>query len=246
MLWVPRLGAGVRRSRSVDNRPMSALGADLRQRRTWAYENPRPEVQELVPRDARRILDLGCSSGSLGAALKARQRAEVVGIEIDRAYAHDAAAHLDRVIHADLEELTQEALDLGTFDCLVAADVLEHLRDPWATLSSFVRALRPGGAAVLSLPNVRYWEAFWVLGRYGTWPARDSGIFDRGHLRWFTLTDAVNLMEQAGLALTTVVPQYRLRPRRPHTERYARKLHKTPLAPFFVFQYVLAGVKTDH
>jgi hypothetical protein len=31
--------------------------------RVGTYENARPEVQALVPRDARRMLDLGCASG---------------------------------------------------------------------------------------------------------------------------------------------------------------------------------------
>ena len=42
--------------------------------------------QALVPLGARRVLDLGCASGALGAALKARASAcEVVGVEVDPA-----------------------------------------------------------------------------------------------------------------------------------------------------------------
>src|SRR3954471_3442215 len=46
-----------------------------------AYTGARPEVQALVPRSARRVLDLGCASGALGAGLKARQDVVVVGVE---------------------------------------------------------------------------------------------------------------------------------------------------------------------
>src|ERR1039458_2737735 len=72
-----------RPARRRDNHAVPQAGADLRQQRSWAYENPRPEVQALVPTDARRILDVGCSSGRLGEALKQRQAAEVVGVELD-------------------------------------------------------------------------------------------------------------------------------------------------------------------
>ncbi|MEA2272887.1 MAG: hypothetical protein QOI98_1595, partial [Solirubrobacteraceae bacterium] len=75
--------------------------------RIHSYENPRLPVQALVPRDARRILDLGCSSGALGEALKARQPAEVVGVELEPDYAADAERRLDRVIVADVEELAR-------------------------------------------------------------------------------------------------------------------------------------------
>jgi methionine biosynthesis protein MetW len=216
---------------------------ELRRRRAHAYENPRPEVAEVVPTDARRILDLGCSSGALGAALKERQGAEVVGIELDPDYAADAAHRLDRVIVADLEDADPAALELSGFDCLIAADVLEHLRDPWSALSAMTRALVPGGSAVVSLPNVRYWETFVQLGLRGIWPQRDDGIFDRSHLRWFTLTDALSLVRQGGLDVTYISPVYRLRPNDWRTERQGRKFARTPLAPFFVFQYVILAVK---
>lgn len=219
------------------------MDQELRRRRAHAYENSRPEVQELVPPGARRILDVGCASGALGAALKARQQAEVVGIELERDYASDAAERLDRVIVADLDQLEREALDVGTFDCLIAADVLEHLRDPWQALSALVRNLDAGGTAVVSLPNIRYWETFLQVGLRGRWPVREEGIFDRTHLRWFTLSDARGLMERAGLNVTQVAPQYRLRPDDWRSERQARRMARTPLAPFFAFQYVLAGVK---
>ncbi len=223
---------------------MSVPSTELRSRRAGAYENPRPEVQQLVPVRARRILDLGCSSGSLGAALKQRQPAEVVGIELDPDYAAEAAARLDRVVTADLEQLAFDPAELGRFDCLIAADVLEHLRDPWAILARASALLGEGDTAVISLPNVRYWETLVQLGLRGTWPLRDDGIFDRSHLRWFTLSDAHELLRGAGFTVTCVAPQYRLRPRDWRSARAGQRLARTPLAPLFVFQYVLAAVKT--
>jgi 2-polyprenyl-3-methyl-5-hydroxy-6-metoxy-1,4-benzoquinol methylase len=215
--------------------------------RRHAYENPRLPVQALVPRGARRILDLGCASGALGAALKARQGAEVVGVEIEPAYATDAQGRLDRVVVADIEALAARddlESELGRFDCLIAADVLEHLVDPWAALRAYTGLLEPGGHAVISLPNVRYWETFWQLGCRGTWPRRVEGIFDRSHLRWFTLADAQALCVQAGLQTQRVEPLPRLRPHRGRGDGIARYLRPVPLiGPLFVFQYVLAATK---
>jgi 2-polyprenyl-3-methyl-5-hydroxy-6-metoxy-1,4-benzoquinol methylase len=233
--------------RSGDDPPTAERGgAEARRARAWAYENPRPEVQAAVPHEARRILDIGCASGALGAALKQRQGAEVVGVEIDPAYAHDAASRLDRVVRADVEDLFADLdapPDLGHFDCLIAADVLEHLRDPWRVLGCAAALLDGGGTAVISLPNARYWETFFQLGVKGTWPLRNEGIFDRTHLRWFTRADALALLDQAGLEPAHVSPQYRLKPSDWRTERQARRLARSPLRQFLVFQYVLAGVK---
>ena len=51
------------------------------------FGHARPEVLALVPETARAVLDIGCGAGRLGEALKARQQAEVVGVELNRAAA---------------------------------------------------------------------------------------------------------------------------------------------------------------
>jgi len=229
-------------------------GDVLRAVRRDAYENARPDVQRMVPGGARRILDLGCSSGALGAALKAAVPGrEVVGLELDPAYAAVARERLDRVETVDLERTlatTDGARDLvgDGYDCVVAADVLEHLREPWTVLASAIGLLRPGGAVVVSLPNVRYWETFWTLARHGTWPRREAGIFDGTHLRWFTLGDAMNLLEDAGAPIgpvdRDVLRVMRLHPWKAHRiDRRLPRLAPRGVRAFLTFQHVLVGTK---
>jgi trans-aconitate methyltransferase len=59
----------------------------------------RPEVAALIPATARRVLDMGCGAGRLGALLKERQHAEVVGIERSR---HVADLHAAMVLRDPL------------------------------------------------------------------------------------------------------------------------------------------------
>jgi methionine biosynthesis protein MetW len=214
-------------------------GASLRARRERGYETTRPDVRALVPRSARRILDIGCASGALGAALKESQPAEVVGVELDDTYATDARARLDSVVCGDVDRVLAEA-DLGRFDCVVAADVLEHLVDPWGTLRAAAALLVPGGAAVVSLPNIRYWQALARIAFGRTWPREDAGIFDRTHLRWFTTADAHALLEQAGLRVDAASPQYWDRFGRSPT---FRRIMPRRLEPLLAGQYVLRGVR---
>ncbi|MEA2441512.1 MAG: hypothetical protein QOH76_2936 [Thermoleophilaceae bacterium] len=194
-------------------------------------------MQALVPRGARRVLDIGCAAGALGAALKGRG-AEVVGIEADPGYAAAASERLDRVISGDAERALAEE-DLGRFDCLVAADVLEHLVDPWGALRRACELLEPGGTVVISVPNVRYFETFWELGVRGRWPRRPQGIFDASHLRWFTLRDARELAGQAGLRVIEVRPLIRIRPVGSRFDGLFAWLGRTPLRELFAFQYLL-------
>ena len=210
-----------------------------------AYGGDRPEVRALVPERARRVLDLGCSGGAVGAALKRERDVEVVGVEVDPGAAAAARELLDRVVEADSEKLLARpdaAAELGgAFDCLIAADSLEHLRDPWSTLARAVELLEPGATVVVSLPNVRFFEALWQLGVRGRWPRREEGVFDRSHLRWFALRDARELLEGAGLAVTEVRPLIRIRPLGSRFDRRFAWLARTPLRELFAFQYVLAA-----
>jgi 2-polyprenyl-3-methyl-5-hydroxy-6-metoxy-1,4-benzoquinol methylase len=171
----------------------------LRAARATVYEGPRHDVQRLVPHSVRRILELGCSVGTLGAAIKSRQGALVYGVEIDPDYARDAEARLDAVFVGSAEAfLAGDPPAESPFDCLIAADVLEHLVDPLDVLSRAVALLDPGAHVVVSLPNVLYWPKFRrVLA--GDWPQEDWGVFDRTHLRWFTPRTAREFVAAAGL-----------------------------------------------
>jgi trans-aconitate methyltransferase len=203
----------------------------LREARAAAYERARPEILEHVPLSARRILDLGCATGATGKALKERQPAHVTGIEIEPEYAREAERNLDRVIVGDV---AQPPKILGTYDALIAADVLEHLVDPWTALRHYTHLLEPGATAVISLPNVAHWSTYAHLLR-GTWPRQAEGIFDQTHLRWFTLRDARELLLQAGLRPQRVVRRRWLLPRGSRLDRFA-----PPITPF-TFQHVIAA-----
>src|SRR5215210_8085734 len=173
---------------------LPGMDADQRALRADAYESVRDEIVELVPERARRVLDLGCSTGWLAAALKERGPVEVVGIEREPAYAAAARERCDQLVEGDVEAVDTRAL--GRFDCLVAADVLEHLVDPWSALERYAAQLDPGCRAIVSLPNAAHWTTYAYLAR-GSWPRLPEGIHDRTHLRWFTLRDAVELVEGA-------------------------------------------------
>jgi 2-polyprenyl-3-methyl-5-hydroxy-6-metoxy-1,4-benzoquinol methylase len=215
--------------------------AALRESRTVGYETARTDIQSHVPLSARSILDLGCSTGGLGAALKARQPASVVGVELGEDYARDAEARLDRVIVADVEVFAAgQAPPEATFEFLIAADVLEHLRDPWAALRGAAAMLARGGAAIVSLPNVLFLPGLLRVVRTRSWPREDEGLFDRTHLRWFGEADAVELLTQAGLRDVTVHPNYWVEGA---ALRRRELLARTPLRPYLAPQHVLTAVK---
>jgi 2-polyprenyl-3-methyl-5-hydroxy-6-metoxy-1,4-benzoquinol methylase len=213
----------------------------LRERRTVGYESARTDVQDLVPGSARAILELGCASGAVGASLKARQGAAVLGVELDPELARDAEGRLDRVVTADAAAFAAgPPPPEAPFDCLIAADVLEHLADPWEVLRGVTAMLAPGATAVVSLPNVLFWGALARVVRGRSWPREDFGVFDRTHLRWFSTSDAVELLQQAGFEQVAVHPRYWVEGA---ALRRREWLARTPLRPYLAPQNILTAVK---
>lgn len=163
------------------------------------YDYARPEVVALVPATARRVLDIGCASGALGAALKASGGREVWGIEINPAIAARAESRLDRVLIGDALARGAELAD-ASFDAVVMADSLEHIDDTGAALALARRVMTDEAKLVLSLPNVRHWSILRML-LVGDWHYTEAGIMDRTHLRFFTLRSATRTLREAGFEI---------------------------------------------
>jgi 2-polyprenyl-3-methyl-5-hydroxy-6-metoxy-1,4-benzoquinol methylase len=189
-----------------------------------AYANPRDEVTVLVPSSARRILDVGSSVGIMGAALK-RRGCDVTGIESSPVLAQEARGRLDRVVEADVELLAAQGQDPGgPFDCVVMADVLEHLRDPWSVTRWAAQLVDDGGSLVISVPNIRHLHLFWAVGVRRRWPYRAVGIFDRTHLRWFAFGNLEELLEGTGFHIVELQRSFRLTLEESRINRIASKL----------------------
>ncbi len=154
-------------------------------------------------------LDLGCASGGLLALLRPRAK-HLAGLELSATAARAAAQIGDEVVQGALED-PDLPFAPAAFDLVVIADVLEHLTDPAAALARAVGWCRPGGAILVSVPNVAHWSARLALAR-GRWPQEERGTFDASHLRWFTRDLLGALLGDAGLVgveLDAIVPALR-------------------------------------
>lgn len=163
------------------------------------FEFARPELLALIPPEARKVLDIGCGSGALGASIKQRQPARVVGIELDPRAAEHARRRLDEVIQADIErdEDALAALPRRAFDVIVCGDVLEHLRDPAEQLRRARKWLAPAGVLVASLPNARHHSVLASLVA-GNWTYEPAGLLDADHIQFFTRREIEKLLVRAG------------------------------------------------
>ena len=207
-----------------------------------AYVGARPDLVERVPTTCRNVLDLGCATGEVGAALKRRiPGVRVTGVELDPAMAALAADRLDRVVAADLEDAGAIARDLAgeRFDGVVAGDILEHLVDPWRTLRILATILGPDAVVVASLPNVGFWDTWWNVLVRRRWPYRARGIHDATHLRFFARRNLEPLFAQAGYRVERIDRSYRLIEHPDPRNRWARRVALPGLRDLLTFQFLV-------
>ena len=164
------------------------------------YENARPEMLAFLPEGTKTALDIGCSSGAFGAAIKEKSGAEVWGIEPFESFGKFAVNRLDTVFIASVES-TIEKLPDNYFDVIYCNDVLEHLLDPYTVLEKLRTKLTTNGKVISSIPNIRYFRAFFKILFNGEWDYVDQGIMDRTHVRFFTKKSIIKMYKNAGYSI---------------------------------------------
>lgn len=162
------------------------------------YSATRDELAPYVPRDARRVLDIGCGVGGFGATLRRiLPGAELWGVEPVEEAAKAARGGYDQVVTGFFPDDT-DGLPAGSFDAVFMLDVLEHMIDPRPALLAARVLLSADGVLVASIPNVRHFDVWWPLVRHGRWDYTETGLMDRTHLRWFTRSSIADLFDSAG------------------------------------------------
>jgi SAM-dependent methyltransferase len=106
-------------------------------------------AQVLVGVRARRILDIGCGEGALGAALPPPLRSRVVGLDASGIMLR---ANPPPVVQADAIALPFLA---DVFDVAVAVNVLDHLAEPTVAIGEAHRVLARGGILVAATASRR-------------------------------------------------------------------------------------------
>lgn len=166
------------------------------------YHDSRADLISLIPEASKHLLDIGCGAGMFGEMIKRRSPGVTVwGVEINEEMARKARSALDRVVVADMERL--DFSDFPAFDCIVFADVLEHMKDPWRILRRLHAHLAADGRLVASIPNVRFHRVVIDLIR-GRWSYRPEGILDVDHIRFYTLASLRSLFLSTGYEIERI------------------------------------------
>ncbi len=197
----------------------------------------------------KSVLEVGCSTGYLTKVM-AERGCSVVGIELDPDAAENAEQWAERVVVGNLDEgdVWNYVKD-ESFDVVLLGDVLEHLRDPLASLREAVRKIKPTGYVVTSLPNVAHGDVRIAL-LQGRFRYAETGLLDRTHMRFFTLETIRELMSQAGLVVVdtkrVVMPLFQSElgvKRSDVSHKTLDELHADPEVE--TYQYVMKSVRDN-
>jgi 2-polyprenyl-3-methyl-5-hydroxy-6-metoxy-1,4-benzoquinol methylase len=208
------------------------------------YQNERKSISRFIKNKNNKVFDIGCASGNFGLFLKNSDLAsKVIGVDIDSSAVKLAKQKIDEVYCVNLNQTTiQELIDahsLKDFDYVVCADVLEHLIDPWSTLTSLTGTLKKEGRVVASIPNIRHWTVLYEQIFKGNWEYQKEGIMDKTHLRFFTKKTMIDLFEDSGLDVEEIQPLIGGK------WKTLNKIFFYKLSGFLAIQWVLVGKKNS-
>lgn len=151
---------------------------------------------------AGRLFDIGAAGGAF--VLEAAAAGfDASGVEPVPSFARAAREQLN----LDVRDGRAEDLDLspGGFAAITLWHVLEHIPDPLEHVARLGRALRPGGALALEVPNA----GSAVAAHMGAaWPSLEPAV----HVNQFAPASLRLLLERAGLVVrdmrTTAITPY--------------------------------------
>lgn len=143
-------------------------------------------LQQSLPAGPAKVLDAGCGVGDFVALAAARTKAELVGTDIAETaieVAKQTYPALAGQFSAGL--LEKQNFSEESFDVICSWDVIEHIWDPVGTYMRLLRFLKPGGALLLSTPNIGAPVAQ-VMGRYWAFmtPPEHLSFFNKQSMRW--------------------------------------------------------------
>ena len=183
----------------------------LREVTVGRWPRDRLEAIVAVAGQGGTVVDIGCGNGLLLWQLRDRF-SELVGVEYSPQRLAQAGINLEghafRPVRGSAEQMS--TIDTESIDCIVSADVIEHIPDVYQAVSEMFRVLKPGGRIAINTPNIAFAKKrlLLLLGRFPSTSQPNEGIgsellYDGGHLHYFTYRALRLILERVGFSMLT-------------------------------------------
>ncbi|MBI3627207.1 MAG: class I SAM-dependent methyltransferase [Candidatus Sungbacteria bacterium] len=134
---------------------------DYWKKKNWYYYRELESIASREVRPSDRVLDAGCGTGSMLAAVSS---AEGVGVDIS-----PQMIQIANVRHGDQKNLSFYATDIvdfstdRPFEVILFFDVIEHLEKPAEVIKTLSRLVKKNGKLIITMANPA-WEPILMLG----------------------------------------------------------------------------------
>jgi len=195
--------------------------------RAYRYVFPHPLLR-LIPEIPGKALDVGCGGGYWMRKLSGLGW-DVTGLDMTEKTVDNVRSLGFAGVVGSIEDAE---LDHESFDLVLLSAVMEHLHDPFMALRNVWSSLKPGGYAVIDVPNFGSIEVDLFGDKWS--------LFGLGHLFYFTEASLRLGLENAGF-----VPEVFLKKTAEMTFEYslARKMNVKSSIPLVLasgpFQFML-------
>ena len=136
-----------------------------------------------------RLLDVGCAMGHFLGFAKGHGW-EVEGVECSSYAARYAEERFGARVHP-VSVLKDANLQEEFYDTCVLVEVIEHLADPYETMTEAWRVLRPGGLVYITTPNFACYRSLLLREEW-------NAVIPLGHLYYFDSTSLGKLLSSIG------------------------------------------------
>ena len=155
-----------------------------------------------------KVLELGCAHGRLTKYLSEELGCEVTIVEIDEEAGLEASKYSKKSF-LGLEKGNLETLSFinelakESFDYIIFADVLEHLRDPEKVISRIKGLLKMTGSILISVPNLCH-SAVLIDLLNDKFEYKEIGLLDSTHIHFFTYNSLKDMVKRCGVYLKEI------------------------------------------
>ncbi len=161
------------------------------------YDGLNQKLYNALPKNAHKVLELGCANGYLGKLYKeVNPNSTWWGLDLSAQALETASQHLDQVFAIDLDCDSLTTIEKG-FDLIVIGDLLEHLKNPEKVLDALYDLATQDAKIVCCLPNMAHLSVLErILG--GDFSYDDMGLLDKTHVRFYSPGSAFKIFLDSG------------------------------------------------
>ncbi len=146
------------------------------------------------------ILDVGCNTGAIGIELS-KNGFVIDGIEYSKTCCEILKKKnvYKNIYNTSIEDINSRVYkefenNDTNYDCIILADVLEHLVNPDRVIYNLSKKLSNDGFMIISLPNIAHIDIIEKL-LDGNWNYNKTGLLDNTHLRFFTYNSFIDMID---------------------------------------------------